>query len=301
MNRYVIAIPALNEELNIKKIVLSALSQKEDNLSLAKVIVVSDGSTDKTVSILEGIEDARLKIFSFDKRAGKSQRISEICSSLIDWTDTDFALFLDADTLCLDSYLLKKINSCFVQGVKLVSGNPKQLKPETFFEGVMQVSAFFQERVKKELPRSVFTCHGRILAVHRDLGQKIKIPEYIVGNDAFIYHLNKSLGYKYNFCKNAITYYRMPASFLDFKKQSLRYQKSQAMIAASFGEWSLNEYKLSTLKAVKIVMSSFVRMPIKTILYFCYILRLKIEMSFRSNESDVMSGKWDVSQTTKKL
>ena len=44
-----IGIPAYNEEANVRNLLVSLLAQKETNFKLQEIIVVSDGSTDKTV------------------------------------------------------------------------------------------------------------------------------------------------------------------------------------------------------------------------------------------------------------
>ncbi len=86
-----VIIPAFNAEKTIKETIESVLSQTFTDFEL---IVINDGSTDSTLSILDAIEDDRLKVFTYENR-GVS--ISRNCG--IEVATGDFIAFLDADDL----------------------------------------------------------------------------------------------------------------------------------------------------------------------------------------------------------
>ena len=62
-----VLLSVYNDDENIKKSVDSILSQSYKNIEL---LVIDDGSTDKTYEILNGINDGRLKIFRNKKNLG---------------------------------------------------------------------------------------------------------------------------------------------------------------------------------------------------------------------------------------
>ena len=70
------------------------LNQKGDFI-LEKVIVVSDGSTDGTVSAAQSIADTRIEVINRKEREGKAIRQNEICQM----AESDVLVILDADTL----------------------------------------------------------------------------------------------------------------------------------------------------------------------------------------------------------
>lgn len=71
-----VIIPAYNEEKNIV-LLYHKLKNVLDNLNRKyEIIFINDGSTDKTLSVLKGIKDKKVKIISFQKNIGKSASLS---------------------------------------------------------------------------------------------------------------------------------------------------------------------------------------------------------------------------------
>lgn len=83
-----IIISAYNEEKNIKRVVKTVLESK----LFAEIICVNDGSTDKTLKILEGFGN-KIKIVSFKKNRGKSY----VMVAGVKSAKGDIVLFCDAD------------------------------------------------------------------------------------------------------------------------------------------------------------------------------------------------------------
>lgn len=83
-----IIIPAYNAEAWIKRSVESVLHQTYQNV---EVVVVENGSTDKTTEILETIQDSRLRLFHSEKG------VSNARNKGIEYANGEFITFLDAD------------------------------------------------------------------------------------------------------------------------------------------------------------------------------------------------------------
>ncbi|MBA3923096.1 MAG: glycosyltransferase [Nostocaceae cyanobacterium] len=86
-----VIIPAYNAERTILETITSVQQQTFSNL---EIIVINDGSSDRTLELLDNITDERLKIFSYENRGvcvARNRGISHATG--------DFIAFLDADDL----------------------------------------------------------------------------------------------------------------------------------------------------------------------------------------------------------
>lgn len=84
-----IIIPVYNKEEGIKQSIQSVLSQA---LVDFEVIVVNDGSTDSSMSIIESLSDNRFRIITQENSGPSAARNRGICEA-----SGDFTIFLDAD------------------------------------------------------------------------------------------------------------------------------------------------------------------------------------------------------------
>ena len=107
--RLLIAIPAYNEEESIASIVERTLTSRarilaESPVTDVEITVVSDGSTDKTVSIAQQYRP-QIRLIAFEKNRGYGAAIKEA------WRQSDAELlsFLDADGTCDPTFF---VNLC---------------------------------------------------------------------------------------------------------------------------------------------------------------------------------------------
>lgn len=88
-----VIIPAFNVESTIEKCVVSVLNQTYKNIEL---IVVDDGSKDRTVSIISRIKDKKLKVIKQDNRGSGAARNTGLRAA-----SGSFVMFVDADDAIL--------------------------------------------------------------------------------------------------------------------------------------------------------------------------------------------------------
>lgn len=86
-----VVIPAYNAEKTIQETVASVLNQSFRDL---EVIVIDDGSTDKTVAIVSSFKDERVCLFSYSNSGAQISR-----NRGIEKSTGDYISFLDADDL----------------------------------------------------------------------------------------------------------------------------------------------------------------------------------------------------------
>lgn len=99
MVKFSIIIPLFNKENFITRAVKSVLAQEYQNFEL---IIVNDGSTDNSLSVVSGINDSRIKIVSKINGGVSSARNAGVDIALYDWI-----CFLDADDYWLNNHLFE--------------------------------------------------------------------------------------------------------------------------------------------------------------------------------------------------
>lgn len=104
-----VVIPLYNKEGSIRQSLESVLSQDYDDF---EVVIVDDGSTDKSVSIVEQIKDSRICLIKQTNCGPGKARNTGIKNAKGEWI-----VFLDADDVLLPEAL-----SCFAKQIKLHDG-----------------------------------------------------------------------------------------------------------------------------------------------------------------------------------
>lgn len=163
-----ICIPAYNEEKNIGKIIESLLNQKTDKVHIAKIVVVSSGSTDKTNEIVQKLcqINPALILIAEKKRKGKANAINSFLKN----TKESIVVVESADTIP-EAYTIEKLCVPMVENEKIgmTGGAPIPVNnPDTFVGYVVHSWWWFH----RNIPR-----FGEIIAFRNIL------PE-IAGNSA---------------------------------------------------------------------------------------------------------------------
>jgi len=90
-----IGIPAYNEEQNIENVLLSLMQQKTNTISLEKIIVNSDSSSDKTNAIVKRLNKKypAITLIENKDRKGKYFRVNQLFHT----SKSEVLVILDAD------------------------------------------------------------------------------------------------------------------------------------------------------------------------------------------------------------
>lgn len=92
-----VIIPLFNKELTIKTSLRSVLSQDYDDF---EVVVVNDGSTDRSAEIVKGIDDSRISLIEQENGGPSKARNTGVKNAKGEWV-----VFLDADDELTESAL----------------------------------------------------------------------------------------------------------------------------------------------------------------------------------------------------
>lgn len=292
-----VGIPAYNEELNIKFLLKALLNQKVDNGSINEIIVISDGSTDKTVKVAKSFKDKRIKIIDQKVRMGGRAVQNEI----VRLAKGDILVMLDADVLPFGSHFIREITKPILgdKKVGLVGADTESAAPKTFVESVISTSHQLKKNLYSKINAkdNIYLCHGRARAFSRSFYSKIHWP----GNapeDAYSYLLCKKKGFKFVYAPKAKVIFRSPATLSDHFKQSNRFVKGKKEMEKYFpSNFVKKQYSYPKLLLARTVMEYLFKNPIATLSYIIVTAYVRIF----GIKKEVNHAKWEISPSTKRI
>jgi len=293
-----VAVSALNEGGNIANFINSVLSQEQRGFSLAKVLIISDGSTDDTVEIVKSFKSPKIQIRDYKERRGKSFRLNQIYEIL----KSDFLIQSDADVVFGHKNVIRNMIRPMLTDsrVGMTSGKAIAYRPETLMERAIHLTSLAYDEVKKLRDgNNKFTVQGRILAFRKNFSKRLKIPTEVIGNDAYSYFYCKTLGFEYRYVKSATVCFRSPQTLKDHIKQNIRFEAVMKKMKRYFPE-DLVEAEFYIPKKILIagMIKAFIKNPILSI--FIFLVNYYCRKMANKNEH-LLTGKWQIADSTKFL
>ena len=120
-------IPVYNREKTVKKAIDSVLAQTWKDM---EIIVIDDGSTDKSAEVIKSIKDARIK-YIYQKNAGA-------CAARnhgLDLATGDIIAFHDSDDVWHKDKLEKQLNKLNESGADIVFCKLNEFKEDSYCYG----------------------------------------------------------------------------------------------------------------------------------------------------------------------
>jgi len=294
-----VAVVAYNEEQNIERFLKSVFAQKYKNIKVEKILVISDGSTDRTSEIVKNFSSMQIIFHQRRRRRGKSMRLNEIYSTLTSQILVQF----DADVILAHPLVIDNIVSMLISDDKIAmcGGNPIPVKAQGLVERAINITcAVYNEfRSKVRNGNNIFSADGRILAFKKEFIEKIRVPENMIANDMYTYFACLSHGYSYRYVKDAIVYFNSPKTVADHIKQNTRFRASPIRMKRYFQKELVERELIIPKKLLMLTqIKYFLRSP--CLAFFIFMLNKYCEINALIGESDI-KGTWDVAYTTKKL
>ncbi len=292
-----IGIPAYNEEQNIAVLAQTLLKQDYSNIHLDKILVISDGSTDKTVEMLKRIGSKKITIIDRKERKGAMNTQNEIISL----ANSNILIMLDADVLPFGTNFMQEIIKPISEDRKvgLVGAAIESIPGRSFFEKIISDSHEFKKSVyqKYNAGDNVYMCHGRARAFSRDFYKKLIWAEE-GPEDAFSYLACKGMGFKFKFAPNAIVKFRSPTKFSDHAKQSMRFEQGKRNIQKYFDKKVVErEYQIPPRYIASDLSMYLLKKPITGMAF----LAIKFYILYLSSRKQVDLSTWDIATSSKKL
>lgn len=294
-----IAICAYNEERNIRQFLSSVFSQKARGYRIKEIILISDGSTDRTVSFARSLKHPKLRILAFSHRLGKSERLNLLYRNFL---ESDILVQFDADVILVNEHCVTKLIKPLLTNKKVVmtSGKAIPFKADTFLEKAIHMTSQAYEPIRNiKHGNNKFTVQGRILAFKKTFLNTIKIPSDVIGNDAYVYFACVRSGFMYKYVKDAKVYFYLPKTVRDHMKQNVRFEAVKDKMKKYFPEKLIEEeFFIPKKLMIRALLTQFIKNPVLGIFIFfvnkyCRIIAKK---EWRS-----ITGKWQVAESTKYL
>ncbi|WP_251357917.1 glycosyltransferase family 2 protein [Kangiella sp. TOML190] len=222
-----VLLPAWNEEVGIVKTMMSVLNSNYQNLQL---VVINDGSTDKTDSLVrqfiaqyEPEPDTReIKYLSLPN-GGKAKALNEG----LELADGEIVITVDADCVmdpdAVENFV-QRFNDPYVGAVagNVIIGNRK--KPIELIQQLEYVCGFFFKRADSVF-NSVYIIGGAAAAYRRKVLVDLKgfDPELIT-EDVEMSMRILGHGYKTRYAHNAVIYTEGPSDWKGLCNQRLRWK-----------------------------------------------------------------------------
>lgn len=291
-----IGIPAFNEEANIEFLLKDLISQNISDSVIDKIIVVSDGSTDKTVEIVKNINYSKIKLIIKKNREGLAKAENDIFSN----SDSDIVVLLNADIEISDKrFISELIKPILRKKADLTCIRMTELEEKSFIGKILKSSMEFKMSVFENYKNgdNIYTCHGTARAFSRTLYKCLNFRES-VGEDAYSYLFTKFNKFKYQYVNGITGYYKVPTNYKDHEKQSLRFLQSKKKFINEFGEdFVVGNYHLPTALLILMGLKYIAKYPVQMFLYVFIYSGIKIKSQFASKINDT----WEISKSSKVL
>ena len=289
-----IGIPAYNEEKALPTLLKSIVNQQSTRYDLKKIIIVSDGSTDHTIELVQQLDIQNLVIKKNNERKGKEEALVHIKKQ----TTTDALLLLDADVRLKDPKFIDTLIKPIYDGIaELTSANVVALPSTNFFTRMLTVSNNFKRQVYEAWNdgNNLYTCHGRAICLAKKLYSQIPY-ENVIADDALAYLYSQKLKLQYHYVKGAKVYYYLPKTPDDHYKQSIRFLVSQKQFSTIFEHDLITQsYKIPLSILIQTSLIFLLKNPIEMIMYIFTFTYLKIKTLNQKKFVTV----WEISQTSK--
>lgn len=296
-----IAVSAYNEQANIAHFLRSVLNQKTSGYVLQEIIVVSDGSEDRTVQIVQKMQrdNQLIRLVVLAERLGKSTHLNRIYKEL----SSDILVQSDADVRLAHPRVIYDIIQPLLRDdrVGMCGGNPIPAAGRSFWEKMNWVAfepyLYFRSRVRGG--DNAFSAVGQLLAFRKDCVQSITIPADMVTNDLFAYFYSLNAGWKYRYVARAEVLFQAPRKLTDIIRQNTRFHTGHQRMYDYFPE-KLVHHELSVPLGdyIRAILKQVVKYPVHSLSYYVVNAYCRILSRIAGNK---LNAKWPIATTTKKF
>lgn len=219
-----VILPALNEEKTIEHTIRSVLEQDWPHI---EVIVIDDGSTDRTPEICEDLEKKRvIRFVRFEEREGKSAALN--CGLRL--ARGAYVVFMDTDSTLGRGVITRMMAHFADERIGAVSGDLAPRNPRvnllTRMQALEYMTALSIGRRFRALAGILCIVPGASGAFRRELVDRVGGHEPGPGNDSDLTIRIRKLGYQIAFAADADCLTDVPTSWRSWGRQRMRWDRN---------------------------------------------------------------------------
>ncbi len=264
-----IGVPALNEELNIVRLLNSMVGQELNDAQILEILVISDGSTDRTNELVKNFNHPLVRLIENPKRQGQQA----VQNQMLQIFKGDCLLIIEADTLPANpqtvSELIRPLLEDKVGDIGMVVGETMTFRPENFFEKILFHNTALKKRMFAEWKNgdNIYNSgghSGRLFSktFTKSLTWPVDVPE-----DAFAYLRLKQLHLRLVKQKNALMIARNVRNLTDRLRQGSKFANGRQTLTKHFSNAVVNsEYNIPLNIMIKQTFLGFLKNPFWTTL-----------------------------------
>lgn len=199
-----IGIPAYNEAANISNLLQSLLLQKQKGFIVSEIIVNSDASADKTVTIVNKLQKKHpiITVINNKKRRGKYFRVNQLLHQF----KGDILILLDADIVPVGDNFISKLVKEITSNpqAKMVAAHNILLRPRSFVGKAICANFTLWDFIRLSIPKYEHAAnfYGTATAFPGNFAHSITIPSNLTDPHLYLYLIaNKKNGFRY--CREA--------------------------------------------------------------------------------------------------
>jgi poly-beta-1,6-N-acetyl-D-glucosamine synthase len=241
-----VLVAAYNEEDSILS-TLASLDQQRYPAPL-QVLVINDGSTDRTMERLRGVSYPWLQVIDLAHNGGKANALNEGLKlarhGLTVTLDGDSYLYRDALRHLVERYLGDPPNTAAVAGAVLLRNSRLNLVTKVqewdYFHGIAAIKRL------QSLFQGTLVAQGAFSLYRTDVLRAVDGWPACVGEDIVLTWAMLDRGYRVGYCEDAISFTNAPTRFMQFIRQRQRW--SRGLIEAFKCHGSLlRRWRMSTV------------------------------------------------------
>lgn len=220
-----VLVAAFNEEESI----LSTLASLDKQVypGPLQVVVINDGSSDRTRERLSSVAYPWLTVLNLEKNAGKANALNQGLTlarhSLTITLDGDSYLYHDALRHLVERYLCDPPNTAAVAGSVLLRNSRHNLVTKIqewdYFHGIAAIKRL------QSLFQGTLVAQGAFSLYRTDVLRAVRGWPECVGEDIVLTWAILKAGHRVGYCEDAITFTNAPTSFRQFIRQRQRWSR----------------------------------------------------------------------------
>ncbi|MFM2330694.1 MAG: hypothetical protein RLZZ26_201 [Candidatus Parcubacteria bacterium] len=290
-----IGIAAYNEEANIGALLDSLLEQKTTT-PVSEILVVSDGSTDKTDEVVSAhASKGPVRLIRLSERSGQNKAQNRIHEE----ATGDVLVVLDADMLPSDEDFIEKMVAPVLQdeadlvGVQLMSA-----APATFFEKMLAEIHAFKVRLYEKWGngKNIYMCFGPARSFSKRLYTALRYPDNCP-TDAYSYLFAMREGYTFFAVSKPPAIFKVPNTLADHLRQSSRFATGKDKLGLLFGTKVVRRaFAIPPTIFLEELLAETLGHPIYVGSYILVNLYVRLK-----SRGGVFTSRWEMAKSTKKL